>query len=683
MSTPESQKQHSIGTFLRSLPLFEGIPYRSGAFRSFLSGVRLETYKKSKIIYQPGTRPSHFYLVHDGEVQVLKRGVNENRLVLIAGVGDVFGEVSFLSEEEHTTLAIATLDSVLYRIDGKAFLKLLAEEPSVGHAFTLLLSRRIRNNLISVKNLPSEVNGIVFPQRPELGRLITSLLAEEMIRLHAERPIILSLTNSPIPDGAIPFHNLIERMDEDDIIDIRLNFKKRAPIIHANLKGLSKARIGRALPGFLGLLKKHFRMILIDGSELADHPILIRMISQCDHVILTRLFPLTLQDNLWKAAAVQYRGVMNDFSHKLITLSYEPHSTVRPRDSFQQAVEARSFLGCARPELHINHFRLKRTRTGDEMTPDQQMRSGIGRLARRLAGITRGLCLGGGGARSLAHLGVVDVFEQQGIEYDAICGTSMGAIIGAGYAMGLKTKEVRYFIRKFIPSASAILDKNFPLISFFRGDRIAAIIRHVFWDVHFEDLEIPFFCNSSDLNTGQMIVFDRARLTTALRASISLPGIFPPFRMRHFSLVDGGVLNNLPGDIMRKRGFHRVIGVNVTPRIDRRASSTLIESERGYVRGLFEYFTLPPILKIVTRSINLQGRALLNLRMNDFDHVIHPDVSSYEIFDFNRLDEIIERGRAATEQEIKRVQMVLHPRGAGSKRKKRELPSRTTIEKVK
>lgn len=643
---------------LKRLPLFAALPERSRAFQAFSKQIETVFYKKSEIIYTPGERRSHFYLVHIGEVHILQSIDSENRIITIAGSGDVFGESSFLSGETYSTTAVAALDSVLFKIDGEAFITLLSKEPSVGQAFTLLLSGRLRKSINLPTKIPSKIYSIVYPEKPQTGTDITSSLADQLSLRKQEKTLLINFSKECDP-SCYDMNRLIERMNEDDIDQIHRNSKKN-PILHCNIDELSEESLPRAIPGFLGLLKKYFSMILVDCSHHPMAPAILRIVTQSDNVILVKTYPGTIRQNLWKQTAKRYNSLIKNFSDILITISHEPVPTVKPRVSLHQANKDREFLKCAPAILHQNHFRIKVVRGDGEGEP-VMFRVGIGRVARKLGALSRGLCLGGGGARSLAHIGILEVLEREDIHFDSISGASMGAIVAAGHAMGLKSDDLVLFIKEYIPDSTAIFDKNLPFISFFKGKKIGDIIRRVFWDVHFEDLEIPFFCNGSDLNTGRLIVFEKGRLTTALRASVSLPGIFPPVRMRHYALVDGGVLNNLPGDLLRERGFDRIVGISVTPRVDRFSARTVVDpEEKGLVRGWIDYVRVPPILKIMTRSISLQGRALLTHQTNAFDHVIHPDISGYQMFDLHLHDEIIQKGRKALERELGFVKAILN-----------------------
>ncbi len=280
------------------------------------------------------------------------------------------------------------------------------------------------------------------------------------------------------------------------------------------------------------------------------------------------------------------------------------------------------------------------------------------RMIRVLLNRSRGLALAGGGARSLSHIGCLEIFEKENIEFDAVVGSSMGAVIGALYCMGKSSIEIKKMIDEFIPNSQAILDKNIPTISFFKGKKINVLLDEVFQDIRFEELDIPFYAIATDLVSGKMIIFDKGFLDLALRCSTSLPGIFPPIRFGEFILVDGSVIANLPGHILKEKGYHKILGIDVTPIIDKISFGNELFSKRG-VKGIYEYFSLPPILSIISRSITIQGRELTQYHTQFFDYVLHIDVSKFHLFDFNKKDEIIKIGNSTTLSKIGEIKQIM------------------------
>jgi NTE family protein len=178
-----------------------------------------------------------------------------------------------------------------------------------------------------------------------------------------------------------------------------------------------------------------------------------------------------------------------------------------------------------------------------------------------------GYALGGGAARGMFHIGVLSVLEEYGITPDIIAGTSMGSIIGAMYASGLKTSDLKQIARsidwKQIMRLTDIV--ALPKSGLIQGKRIAALLKSILGDTDFSRLKCKYAAVAADLYTGQQVVFTEGSLIEAIRASISIPGIFTPVHYEGHYLVDGGLVNVVPVSVCRDLGADFVIGVNVIP----------------------------------------------------------------------------------------------------------------------
>ena len=175
-----------------------------------------------------------------------------------------------------------------------------------------------------------------------------------------------------------------------------------------------------------------------------------------------------------------------------------------------------------------------------------------------------GLVLSGGAAYGFAHIGVLKVLEKNNIDIDFIAGTSMGAIIGGLYSSGLSLEEMEKILQSF--SRRKFIDFNIFVLSdsgLLHGRKVLNILKKLVNNKKIEDCEKKFCCVASDLSSGEKYVFDKGDLATAIRASMSIPGIFKPVKIGHHCLVDGGVHDNIPVDEARKMGADIVIAVDV------------------------------------------------------------------------------------------------------------------------
>ena len=174
-----------------------------------------------------------------------------------------------------------------------------------------------------------------------------------------------------------------------------------------------------------------------------------------------------------------------------------------------------------------------------------------------------GLALSGGGTKGLAHIGVIKILEKNNIPIDFIAGTSAGAIIGGIYASGtpIKTIEKKIFEMKSKDFLSFILDFSKPQAGIVKAEKIMKFVDSLLSKKEIEEFKIPFAAISADIKNFKEVVIDKGNALVAIRASIAYPGLVKPVSLNDMLLVDGGIINNLPMDIVKQRGTDIVIGV--------------------------------------------------------------------------------------------------------------------------
>ncbi len=274
------------------------------------------------------------------------------------------------------------------------------------------------------------------------------------------------------------------------------------------------------------------------------------------------------------------------------------------------------------------------------------------RLARTIAGRSVGIVFSGGGARAYAHIGVVRALREHGIPIDFAGGTSMGAVIAACVAMGWDDDEIDHHIRRAFVDSNPLNDWNLPVVGMIRGRRVDKRLKEHFGEAEIGDLTIPFFAVSTNLTDGTYRVHRRGLLRHVLRASISLPGILPPVVDNGEVLVDGGVLNNFPADVMREmqRGF--VVGSDVT-RVREGLLAQDFTNPPGFFRWALQHglSSAPPIAGLLMRSATLSydpsaTRALV-------DVLVMPELKDVELRDWKAYDVAVEAGYLATMAALK------------------------------
>ncbi|MFH0341263.1 MAG: cyclic nucleotide-binding domain-containing protein [Chromatiales bacterium] len=271
----------------------------------------------------------------------------------------------------------------------------------------------------------------------------------------------------------------------------------------------------------------------------------------------------------------------------------------------------------------------------------------LARLAGILSGRAVGLTLGGGGARGYAHIGVVAALRELGIPIDMVGGTSMGAVIAAQVALGLSREDMIELNLRFM-SRKPFAQYTVPMVAMLNAKRLQDGMQMALGDTRIEDLWINTFAVSVNLTTTEMVVLDRGPAWEAVRASVSLPGILPPFVRGLHLLVDGGVINNLPGDVMRQRGAGSVIAVNVSAADDLRFPPSGIPSEWRIFWNKLLPFTrpipVPGLAAIVMRTLLLASANRTALVERDADLVLKPPLDAYGLLEFKKIHAIVEVG---------------------------------------
>lgn len=310
---------------------------------------------------------------------------------------------------------------------------------------------------------------------------------------------------------------------------------------------------------------------------------------------------------------------------------------------------------------------------------------------------TIGIALSGGAVRGIAHIGILKVFEKENIPINFIAGTSIGALIGALYASGINTNELEKIAKT--TKWKNLLDFTIPKTGFIAGKRIENYISDILKVKDFESLKIPLSIVAAELNRGEKVIFNHGGLIRAIRASISMPGIFEPVIEHNNIFVDGGIVDPIPVDIVKNMGADIVIAVDLTinlkqinSKVEKQQSAfteyfkrEIVSIELGYLKGFLKkkkiklplFFKvllkprriikllfgeeLPEIIKYRVRSIDILGNqfAKEKLKYPYVDFIIKPEFTGIKWIEFDKTDEIIKSGQLAAERALPKIKKLL------------------------
>ncbi|MEL7543474.1 MAG: patatin-like phospholipase family protein [Pseudomonadota bacterium] len=262
------------------------------------------------------------------------------------------------------------------------------------------------------------------------------------------------------------------------------------------------------------------------------------------------------------------------------------------------------------------------------------------RLARILCGRANGLVLSGGAARGFAHIGVLRAMEEAGIPVDFVGGTSMGAIVAACVALEMPADEIAERVREIFVRNNPMTDYVVPFVGLLRGAKADRLLREKFGAVKIEDMWRPFYAVSSNLTKGGPHIHRDGPLTEALRASTSLPGIFPPVPTPDGLLVDGAATSNLPVATMRALHRGRIIAVDVARDLAITPQALAAESEGPWRSRLRR----PPILSILMRAATISSEETDRREARLADLLITPPLGDIELRDWQAFDRAVDAG---------------------------------------
>jgi len=273
------------------------------------------------------------------------------------------------------------------------------------------------------------------------------------------------------------------------------------------------------------------------------------------------------------------------------------------------------------------------------------------------------LVLGSGGARGMAHIGVIEELEHAGFEIVEVVGCSMGAVVGGIYCAGYLADYKHWLIKLTKLDVFRLLDFTLSSQGFVKGERVFKAIEEFIGDHQIEDFKIPFTAVSADITNKKEVHYRSGSLFKALRSSIAIPTVFTPIREGNSQLVDGGVLNPLPMNLVSKKAGDWVVAVNINANIPYQPTNPMADKEPSAYLKMFtaiqssfpkfdtktESLANLGLFDILNKSYDLTQDRVTELMIDIYkpDLVINISRDACGVFEFYRANEIIEEGRNA------------------------------------
>jgi len=642
-------------------------------------------FQKGDIIYRQGQPPDALYCLVSGRLQaytVNPEGEKENLEFIHRGKH--FGIISLLTGEKHSLNFVAINDSVVLKIAYDEFHSILKDMPHLGLEFSHSLSRRVRRNVVRPKSIFESTIISTYSSRKGVGTSTYAInLALNLKKETGKKVLFVNIspkTDSPhsiadIEGEASPYWKEpgvdLEKIanNYEEIIASILKEEMAIDLLNVVFDP-ENVSLREEISHFISALTDDYHYIVVDlPNEMND--IVLKTLVQSD---LVQLITSTDDQDLQftKQVVERLKGdLKKDFKEEKFEIfisgrqdQYNPsHQKVSQRIGFEVAGRL----------PHINQGHLKSAVVSKALTvitPESQSEyaKAIKRIARRIGGVRVGLVLGGGAALGLAHIGVIRALEKEDISIDIVAGSSMGALIGSLWVQGRNAAAIETLAKQFSKQSNLwkLLDLVFPISGFIGGRAIKIWLKKQLGNTTFHEADIPLKVVSYDLVRREELVIDKGYIVDAVRKSISIPGIIEPIKEGAKVIIDGGVLNPLPTNVLTGLGIKKIIAVNVL-----QSPSDVCISHDLYEKNLKEQLSIPfmkaPVLYVQIRikeklrsifSPNISDIMVRSLLATEYelseqsgqqaDIVIHPDSAGIQWYELYRVKELIQKGEEAT-----------------------------------
>ncbi|MBL8020393.1 MAG: patatin-like phospholipase family protein [Leptospirales bacterium] len=598
---------------LKKISIFAALP--PAALSRLCNELTYKYFTAGDYVYRAGEKSNGIYVIESGLVRMLVEMKGETRITGSAQNGDIFGIPGVLTASIREENALAITDTVVWRLTSTHFLRLIKDYPG----FAERTARQIGGLY------QSSIHNLRYKTRINESKLFAVYLAPGADEHDELANTLFESLSANLPPNSL----IINALPDFSPTGMR-QIKRSTSLARASVKPVKP--------------RKDIFYTQVHGIE--DHEIvdnasvewLRRATGRCAAIVLLvlpgtrgfRRFVMGLSRRTATLVRHEFPGYLNflkpgrDRIYQLSTGSVE--NDRRNRGDLQ-----RDCPGTLIPNLI--------TRDKEKTTAE--------RIARWIAGKSVGIAFGGGGARALSHLGVLDILEKTGLVIDMISGASAGAHVGGMLATGKTLPWMHEYFQKHAIARKGhpFNDYTFPFVAFIRGNKYRNLLKTAFGNSTIADVEIPFFPVATDLKTGLPVTLTSGDMAESILASGSVPGVFPPIVRREGVLADGGMLNNIPANILKDWDTSFVIGINTS--ID--PSNTPFKPRS--------------IGKIMLQTLDIFMLQSVKSHEEHTDFDIKPDVDAFSVTDHNRGREIIEEGRRATRRVLPQLLRALKKAG--------------------
>ena len=581
-----------LEALLEESPVFSALDAGARAFVA--ARLEAQTVPGGTVLLRQGDLGDCMYLVAIGRFRVsMIRPDGTEAPIAEIGRGEVVGELALITTEPRTATVTALRDGSVLRLSTEAYAELVQRHPDALRSISTAVVRRlIRSSREGTRTTPVVTIAVVPLARGPAIAEFAGRLQASLHRITGQSSRHVCRANSPIDE--------LDRTGAD------------------------------RLAAWFAQHEAGFDVALYE-ADADPTPWTQACLRQADLILIVGGDGVSADQRPVEIAIGERRAGVGTRTE--LALVHRPN-----------LVEARDTRRWLEPRRVDRHHHVRSDRDGD-----------YDRVARLLLGRGIGVVFSGGGARGLAEIGVLRALLERGVPIDATGGTSIGSIVAGGAARGQTPDEIAYTLRRAVLDSSPF-DVTFPVVSLAAGVRVSRHLRDAAEGLHLEDIWRNFFCVSTNLTSGEREIHRNGLAWYAVRASFSIPGVFPPVRNQTGDLlVDGGLVDNLPVDVMRaEHAGITVIAVDVGRTRDLRAGSLPDTGTLSGWRVLFDRLDpRTPSLDTLTIGQIMMRLTELGSAGDEGDRgdlYIRPPVDAFNVGDFKAFDQLVDIGyRAGTE----------------------------------
>ncbi|MGB8166272.1 MAG: patatin-like phospholipase family protein [Chthoniobacteraceae bacterium] len=636
-------------------PLLSLLP--PGTLERLLAAGAVDEYAKGTTIFRAGEPCDAIFLILSGRCE-LRRSVD--CIDGVFGPGDLLGARSLLNREPHHTTAVVVTHAVLLRLPADELQNLFATDPSLAGRFSQSVTSRVEipadlgaprvRRIVALLPLENRTNAAVVAE--DLAAYLRSLHHQSVLLLHLSGRA--EMEPKPFPLASTIFGA--------EFCFARQRRTTAAGFDEVHLLVRPETRDTAAIAPLLSHCSRHYDFVLLQLAPETPAPAALEALIQSDlgYVLMQ---PST--QNLY-----DFRLLMRELAER----SRGASTHVKPilfADDHMSAAEVDEHLAALGYAVHsiVRGFPQREAPT----IPEKRYELAIHRIAREIARCRVGLALSSGAAKGLAHIGVIQVLEENGIEIDCIAGSSMGAYVGANWAYGLDGERLEKVARE-VEGPWGLFRLIDPVLpprrGFIRTRRTVARLRRSIDNAHFSQLVRPLRVVATHLDTLERVVFSSGEVCRAVDASIAMPGICVPVKLDGETYIDGGIADPLPVDVLSELGIEKIIAVNVIPPperirywLDASREADGRAPRRNWLGRLADqhlnYLASGNILDTLMRAINGAQTRVAEASCREADVVLRPLSGDAVWHDFTKPQKYIALGRSVAEAQLLELKSLL------------------------